>query len=58
MLTTHLVPTTRVGSQVVDRIIKAIMARKNAGSGTAVFVDPVVLKLLIIRELLFERDRG
>ena len=51
MLTTHLVPTTRIGSQAVDRIIKAIMARKNAASGTAVFVDPVVLKLLIIKEL-------
>ncbi len=35
----------------IDRLIDLIMARRHAASGSAVFVDPVILRDLITKVL-------
>ena len=37
--------------QLTDRIVEAVMARRHAASGIAVFVDPVVLRDIVEKEL-------
>jgi hypothetical protein len=39
-----------------EMVIEAIMSRQHAASGVAVYVDPVVLRL-VMRPLTEERDR-
>lgn len=36
--------------QQIEMIIKRIMARRNAGSGLAIFVDPVILRQILMEE--------
>ena len=39
--------TSNILAVDVEQLIASIMARKHAASGTAVLVDPVILRLLI-----------
>ena len=38
----------------LDKLIESIMARATAGSGAAIFVDPVVLRQLILQACIVE----
>ncbi len=40
-----------MNEQAIQQIIRDIMARATAASGTAVFVDPVILRAIIERAL-------